>query len=198
MGMTNGKTISGTTARELALAGISDQTRALALEVALKTGVPDDDALWLLFIAASAPSAVTQTLMKKLGELEKNYSTIQSINKDVSALSKAEDVMLKRAEQIIADLQGLANTSNKLVLQQWLWLSVLAGSILVCSAGWLFIGYFHAQKQLDIAFGGNAQRNYAQLLWTLNRSQIQQCQEKQFATCEINLKVPDDEASAEP
>lgn len=175
--------------RDRALEGIPAETRALALEIALKTGISDDDPLWLLFIAASVPSSITQSVIQKLGELEAVYGSVQAFNKDIAALLKKEDALLKKAEQVTSDLQTLSGNSNRLVLQQWLWLSVLSGVILVCSAGWFFTGYFHSQKQVDEAFGGNAQRNYAQLLWSLNRKQIQQCQEKRQSKCEINLTV---------
>jgi hypothetical protein len=177
--------------RERALEGIPAKTRALALEIALKTEISDDDPLWLLFIAASVPSSITQSVIQKLKELETVYGSVRAFNKDVAALMKKEASLLKKAERVASDLKTLSGHSNRLVLQQWLWLLVLLSVVLVCSSGWFFTGYFHSQKQVDGAFGGNAQRNYAQLLWSINQKQIQQCQEKHQSKCEINLTVLD-------
>jgi hypothetical protein len=102
------------TPREIALSACPEEVQSKVSEVAVRSGIPDDDPLWLVFLAATKTRTETKlmaTLIAKIGALEEgmslltealleNDTTVKDLRLQIEQSNQESQTLDQQAEQV--------------------------------------------------------------------------------------------------
>ena len=178
---------SAKSARELALEGCTSDLKAIALELAARRKIGDDDEIWLLFL----PAAQTTTRLK---QFEKSLESVGATAGEASKLGKELGnlkISLEKLDERYGSQLIKIDTASK-SLDEKLWLIFLLAffSFLLGSAGWFWFGRITAENQIKQSFedSGYQLELWQRLAKAENGKRLDQCFKERKKDCSLSLQ----------